>query len=76
MIGTKQIAEFVSTRPFRQFALETIGGQIVIVETEAHIKLPPPGFDVVVVFGTDGLVHHLPVDSIATAAVYGPAPGT
>jgi hypothetical protein len=76
MISLKQIAEFISVRPFRQFGLETIGGQIVTVESESHIKLPPEGFDVVVVFGTDGLVHHLPVDSIATASVYGPAPHT
>jgi len=76
MISLKQIEEFISVRPFRQFGLETIGGQFVTVESEAHINLPPGGFDVVVIFGKDGLVHHLPVDSIATAAVYGPAPHT
>lgn len=74
MISLKQIEEFIATRPFRQFALETSGGNYVVVESPAHIKLPPPGFDLVLVFGADGLVHHLIADSIVNAAVYGPAP--
>ena len=39
------------------FVLETSGGNYVTVQSPEHIKLPPKGFDLVVVFGTDGLVR-------------------
>jgi len=75
VITIKQIEAFIATRPFRQFALETNGGNYVVVGDPDWIKMPPPGFDLIIVFGVDGLVHHLPADAIATAAVYGPEPG-
>jgi hypothetical protein len=74
MIELAQIRKFIETRPFRQFALETIGGNYVVIQSPAHINLPPAGFDLINVFGTDGLVHYLAVDSILNAAVYGPEP--
>jgi hypothetical protein len=74
MITTKQLEEFRTISPFRPFALETVGGNRVLVQSSAHIKLPPAEFDIVIVFGNDGLVHHLPLESIASAAVYGPEP--
>jgi hypothetical protein len=76
MMTTEQIEEFAAVQPFRPFALETVGGNHVIVQSQSHIKLPPAGFDVVIVFGGDGLVHYLPFASIATAAVFGPNPGS
>jgi hypothetical protein len=69
-----QIKEIIGTRPFRPFAIETSGGTYVTVQTPAHIKLPPPSFDLIIVYGTDGLVHFLTKDTILNAAVYGPAP--
>lgn len=74
MIELAQIRQFIETKPFRQFALETIGGNYIVVQSPAHISLPPPGFDLVNVFGIDGLVHYIAVDSILNAAVYGPQP--
>jgi hypothetical protein len=38
------------------FVLETSGGNYVTVQSPERIKLPPKGFDLVLVFGTDGLV--------------------
>ena len=74
MISLAQIQKFIETRPFRQFALETAGGNYVVIQSPAHINLPPPGFDLINVFGTDGLVHYVAVDSILNATVYGPEP--
>jgi hypothetical protein len=74
MIELAQIQKFIDTKPFRAFALETIGGNYLIVQSPGHIKLPPEGFDLVLIFGTDGLVHYVQKDSILNAAVYGPEP--
>jgi len=74
MIKLSQIEEFIGTRPFRPFAMETSGDNYVVVQTPAPIKLPPPSFDLILVYGTDGLVHYLTEDAIINAAVYGPAP--
>jgi hypothetical protein len=76
MITTAQLQEFIGMRPFRRFALETTGGNYVIVETADHIKLPPPNLEAILVYGTDGVVHYLTIDSIANAAVYGATPKT
>jgi hypothetical protein len=45
MITLAQIEEFIGTRPFRPFAIETTSGNYVIVQTPAHIKFPPPDAD-------------------------------
>ena len=74
MIKVAQIEEFIRTRPFRRFYIETSGGNYVEVESERHIMLPPPNHDLIIVYGTDGLVHHLAKDSILKAAVFGPIP--
>jgi hypothetical protein len=74
MIKLSQIEEFIRTRPFRRFYIETAGGNYVEVESERHIMLPPPSHDLILVYGTDGLVHHLAQDSILNAAVFGPVP--
>jgi hypothetical protein len=74
VITLAQIKEFVQTKPFRPFAIETVGGNYITVQSPEHIKLPPPNFDLLIVFGSDGLVHHLAADSLANAAVYGPTP--
>jgi hypothetical protein len=74
LIKPDQLKEFITTEPFRPFSLETIGGNYVEVQSADHIKLPPAGFDLVIIFGVDGLVHHLAIDTIANAAVYGPKP--
>ena len=74
MIKLPQIEEFIRTRPFRRFYIETAGGKCVEVESERHIMLPPPNHDLIIVYGTDGLVHHLAKDAILNAAVYGPVP--
>jgi len=74
MIELAQIQKFIESKPFRAFALETSDGNYVTVQSPEHIKLPPKGFDLVLVFGTDGLVHYVQKDSILNAAVYGPEP--
>jgi hypothetical protein len=74
MIKTKQLIAFILAEPFRQFALETSGGNYVVVQSPEHIKLPPPGFDLINVYGTDGLVHYIVEGTIINAAVYGPEP--
>jgi hypothetical protein len=74
MIELSQIQKFIETKPFRQFALETTGGNYVVIQSPNHINLPPPGFDLINVFGTDGLVHYVAINSVLNAAVYGPEP--
>ena len=74
MIKLSQIQEFIGAKPFRVFALETLGGNYLNVQSPAHIAMPPPEFDIVIVFGQDGLVHYVSKDSILNAAVYGPTP--
>jgi hypothetical protein len=74
MIKLTQIEEFIRTRPFRRFYIETTGGNYIEVESDRHIMLPPPSHDLIIVYGTDGLVHHLAKDSILNAAVFGPVP--
>jgi hypothetical protein len=74
MISRAQIQQFIDSRPFRQFALETTGGNYLVVQTPDHIKLPPPGFDLINIFGNDGLVHYVLLDAVLSASVYGPAP--
>jgi hypothetical protein len=74
MIDTEQLNKFIQAKPFRQFALETSGGNYVVVQSPAHIKLPPPGFDLINIYGTDGLVHYIVEGTILNAAVYGPEP--
>jgi hypothetical protein len=69
-----QIEELIRTSPFRKFFLETAGGNYIEVESSGHLKLPPPGHDLILVYGTDGLVHYLTIDSILNAAVFGPVP--
>jgi len=75
MIDRTQIGNFLNTKPFRQFALETAGGNYLVVASPDHIKLPPTGFDLVIVYGTDGVVHYVDQTTVLNAAVYGPAPG-
>jgi hypothetical protein len=72
MITTKQIEKFIATRPFRQFALKTSDGNHVVVSDPDRIKLPPAGFELVLVYGVDGLVHFLSTTTIIDAAFYGP----
>lgn len=74
MINQAQIQQFIDTKPFRQFALETTGGNYLVVQTPDHIKLPPSGFDLINIFGADGLVHYVPLDAVLSASVYGPTP--
>ena len=74
MITTNQIREWIEAKPFRQFVLETSGGNYIQVQSPAHIHLPPPGFDLINVYGTDGLVHYIVEGTILNAAVYGPQP--
>ncbi len=74
MINTEQLKKFIEAKPFRKFALETSGGNYVVVASAAHIHLPPPGFDLINVYGTDGLVHYIVEGTIINAAVYGPEP--
>jgi len=45
-------------RPFRRFYIETAGGNYVEVENERHIMVARPSHDLIIVYGTDGLVHH------------------
>jgi hypothetical protein len=45
MITKAPLQEFIGMRPFRRFALETTGGNYVIVESADHIKLPPPNLE-------------------------------
>jgi hypothetical protein len=73
-VSYAQIEEFIRTRPVRRFYLETAGGNYVEVESERHIMLPPPNQDLILVYGTDGIVHHLDKNEILNAAVYGPVP--
>jgi hypothetical protein len=73
-VSDEQIEEFIRTRPFRRFYLEAAGGNYVEVESERHIALPPAGHDLILVYGTDGIVHHLDKNEILNAAVYGPVP--
>ena len=74
MITKDQIRDWIEAKPFRQFALETSGGNYIVVTSPAHITLPPPGFDLINVYGTDGLIHHIIEGTIINAAVYGPEP--
>jgi hypothetical protein len=74
MITTDQIRDWIEAKPFRQFALETSGGNYILVRTPAHISLPPPGFDLINVYGDDGLVHYIVEGTIINGAVYGPQP--
>jgi hypothetical protein len=74
MINPSQIEAFIAAKPFRTFAVETLGGNFFAVQSPAHIAMPPPGFDTLIIFGQDGLVHYVTQDSILSAAVYGPTP--
>ena len=74
MIKLAQIEAFTRTRPFRSFYLETSGGNYIEVTSERHIALPPTGHDLILVYGTDGLVHTLALDTVINAAVFGPVP--
>jgi hypothetical protein len=74
MISLAQIEEFTRTRPFRRFYIETAGGNYITIESERHIALPPAGHNIIIVYGNDGLVHHLAKDAIINAAVFGPVP--
>jgi hypothetical protein len=74
MISIQQIDQFINTQPFRPFMLETSGGNWIVVESENHIKLPPSKHDLILVYGTDGIVYYLPKDGNINAAVAGPIP--
>jgi hypothetical protein len=74
MIDTEQLKKFIKAKPFRQFMLETSGGNYIEIASPDHIALPPPGFDLINVYGTDGLVHYIVKDTIINAAIYGPEP--
>jgi hypothetical protein len=64
----EQIEEFIRTRPFRRFQIETAGDNDITIESERHIALPPAGHNIIIVYGNDGLVHHLDKDAILNAA--------
>ena len=74
MIKPEQIKSFIETRPFRRFYLETSGGNCLAVQSPDHIKMPPSAFDLIIIFGEDGLVHSIDKNTILNAAVSGPMP--
>jgi hypothetical protein len=76
MVKPEQIETFIQTRPFRRFYLETSGGNYLAVQSPDHIKMPPAAFDLIIIFGEDGLVHHVAKDTVLNAAVFGPTPKT
>jgi hypothetical protein len=59
------IAELVNQRPFRPFALETMGGTRIEVARESDVLMSPRRPDIVVVCDSDGHLHILSVDEIA-----------
>ena len=76
MIKLKQIEDFTKATPFRPFALETSGGNHLLVTNPDRIKLPPEGFDLILIYGEEGLVHYIDQATVLNAAVYGPEPRT
>jgi hypothetical protein len=48
------IAERAEQRPFRPFAIETVGGGLIEIEKESDILLPPRRPDLVIVFNPTG----------------------
>jgi hypothetical protein len=52
-------------RPFRPFALETVGGPWVEVQSEADIFLPPRRADLVIVFDPTDRLFILALDQIS-----------
>ena len=52
-------------RPFRPFALETVGGPWVKVQSEADIFLPPQRPDLVILFDPTAKLFILALDQIS-----------
>ena len=55
-------------RPFRPFALETVGGPWVEVQSEADIFLPPRRPDIIIVFDRTDRLFILALDQISALA--------
>lgn len=64
-----QLKSIAAAQPFRPFSLETIGGNYLAVDKVDHVLFPPPDRDVIIVFGADGLIHHVTLDQINTWAM-------
>jgi hypothetical protein len=60
------IQDRLAQRPFRPFALETIGGSWVHVERDSDLFLSPRRPDIVVVFDPSGRLWILGVDEISS----------
>jgi hypothetical protein len=58
-----QIEELTAIRPFQPFAVETNGGSKYVVQSPAHIKLPPADASLAVIFH-DGVISFFEEEDI------------
>ena len=66
---TEQLKSISGAQPFRPFLLETTGGNYIAVDQVDHVLFPPPDRDLIIVFGADGLVHHVTLEQLNTWVV-------
>jgi hypothetical protein len=67
-----QLKALAGDQPFRPFVLETIGGNRIGVPSAGAIVFPPPElpykFDLIFIYASDGLVHHITAEGINSYA--------
>lgn len=65
-----QLKALAEDKPFRAFILETIGGNHLLVSDAWRMVLPPsPEFDLIFIYGTDGVVHHITAEAINSYSI-------
>jgi hypothetical protein len=64
-----EIKRLIQRKPFRPFVVKTVAGMSVLVRSAEHIKLPPPGHKLMVIYNADGLVNAFAESDIASARV-------
>jgi hypothetical protein len=62
-----KIKRFIEQKPFRPFIIKTIAGMSVLVKSGDHIKLPPSGSNLMVIYDSDGLLTFFAESDIASA---------
>jgi hypothetical protein len=67
-----QLKALAADKPFRPFVLEIIGANRIGVSSVGAIVFPPLDlpykFDLIFVYASDGLVHHVTVEGINSYA--------
>jgi len=69
-MNIEQLKALAADKPFRPFELETIGGNYIRINASWRLVFPPsPEFDLIFIYASDGVVHHITADGINSYSI-------